>query len=196
MVSLGSSSADLACTLLCDCSQMVTRLGIIWGLDWDSPSSPWGSPNGPTSFGVAKLQHGSSEIPELHMQKLPELRYHRTWLLLPSVGETSHGSVSIQYGRGPHEGVAARGCYLWQLGATGSLWIGWVSYFSELGHDNSLPASTLGLLQSVLLWRQWFFITISLWCNPHTIIFNLPDYAIQWFLVCEQSSATITTVSL
>lgn len=140
--------------------------------------------------------------PKLQIWNLPELRYHRTWIL-PSVGETRHEPLSIQSWREPHKGVATRSHHLCKLGATDSLWL----YFSELGHSNrllfGLSASTLALDQSVLLcnykgplWRQWFFNTILLHGISNTIISILLEYAIQRFLVCEQNSVTITTVSL
>lgn len=64
---------------------MVAEPGIIWRPSWDSASSAWASPNGPSSCRVSGLPHGGSELPKLQIWELPELRYHSTLLLLPSI---------------------------------------------------------------------------------------------------------------
>lgn len=94
----------------------------------------------PSSSRVAELQHGGSEITKIAATEVAWAQMSQNMTPTAFSWWNKPRTVSIQYGRGPHKGVTTRSCHLWRLGATGSLWIFCVSYFSELGHGNSLLA--------------------------------------------------------
>lgn len=117
------------------------------GLTGIAPLLHGASPNGPISHRVARLQHGGSDIPKIVDMKVGLtsattghyiyclLTVKQTWT---NINSTCKGTV---HGCNYQE-VWVPGAIFQRLAATGSLWVFWVSYFSELGGCSSLlPAS-------------------------------------------------------